>query len=81
MIIDGTHVEFFNNQLLCTNNGKFEVITDPYKKSLYRNVFGLVNPLGIHIVADAKSDSTLREKIEHIRKVINLARNWTRIIN
>ena len=85
MIIDGTHVEFFNNQLyvhictfkyrgesvyyfsnlynqlLCTNNGKFEVITDPYKKSLYRNVFGLVNPLGKHIVAD--------------EKVINLARN------
>ena len=99
MIIDGTHVEFFNNQLyvhictfkyrgesvyyfsnlynqlLCTNNGKFEVITDPYKKSLYRNVFGLVNPLGKHIVADAKSESTLREKIQHIKKVINLARN------
>lgn len=97
MIVDDTHVEYFNNQLfvhictfkyrgesvyyfanlkdqlLCTkDNGVYEIITDPYKYSLYKNVFGLVNPLGKNKIAEAISDSAIKEKIDHIRRVIRL---------
>ena len=100
MIVDDTHVEYFNNQLyvhictfkyrgelvyyfanlynqlLCTkNNGVYQPITDNYKYWLYRNVFGLVNPLGKQILAEARTRSKLGEKIDFLSLALNKGRN------
>ena len=97
MIVDDTHVEYFNNQLyvhictykyrgeliyyfsnlynqlFCTKvNGVYQVITDNYKYWLYKNVFGLVNPLGKNKLAEVRSNNSVREKINHISRVISM---------
>ena len=100
MIVDDTHVEYFNNrlyvhictfkyrgelvyyfsdlynQLFCTkNDGVYQPITDNYKYWLYRNVFGLVNPLGKYKLADVNYSQIL-EKINHITGVIRYGRGY-----
>ena len=64
------------NQLFCTKvNGVYQVITDNYKYWLYKNVFGLVNPLGKYKLAEARTRSKLIEKLDFLSLVINYGRN------